>query len=535
MKTVLVFAPPANPTYTPLGIATLAEYIRHTESAANIEMVDLNLTTWRLLADSDQRGRACRDFMQGRAGDFYDRPQYQLHQEVMADISDRLTGRLDACRQYLEKEVLAPDLRDLMQHWAGLILRNDPDLIGFSIMYPRQVVVSLAVARYIRHLWNRSKGPERRIVIGGATASILNPAEILHACPFVDAVVAGEGEIALRMLCRDEPFERIPGLSYRGTGRILTNRKPDTLSLTEIPIPSFEDVDLPAYFNPTPVLSVIFSRGCMWRKCRFCAHNFSYSGYRKRQVAPFVDHLERLNVSKGVRHFYFADQYVDADDMNLLADEIVARRLDIAYHIMGRPTESYTPEVCRRLYEAGCRWISWGVESGSQRLLDLCAKGTNVETIHRVIRSAAQAGISNLLMMIFGLPASREADLDATFDLLDSLADVTDDITASSFQLWQNTAFAANAATFGLQVVGRERLFDSTDGPVHSLRLFHREKAADGALRPPSGPLEIARWQRRRRIMGNAPRLQGLPCEHTLLYTARGASGPQSCTTAAAS
>jgi hypothetical protein len=207
--------------------------------------------------------------------------------------------------------------------------------------------------------------------------------------------------------------------------------------------------------------------------------------------------------------------------MKRLADEIIARRLDIAYHIMGRPTESYTADVCRRLYEAGCRWISWGIESGSQRLLDVCAKGTRVETVERAVRNAGQAGISNLLMMIFGLPTSCDSDLEATFDLLDALADVTDDITCSSFQLWEKTAFAANPAACGLRITGRERFFDSPHEAVHSLRLFYREKATDGTLRPPSAALEIARWQWRRQLAGRHHKLEGLPSEHTLLYAAR--------------
>lgn len=148
-----------------------------------------------------------------------------------------------------------------------------------------------------------------------------------------------------------------------------------------------------------------------------------------------------------------------------------------------------------------------------------------MEVIQRAVRNAGQAGIANLLMMIFGLPTSTEADLDATLDLLDALADVTDDITSSSFQLWDKTAFAANPAAFGLQITGRERFFDSPYGPVHSLRLFHREKGCDGTLRPPSGPMEIARWQWRQRIAGRRHELEGLPCEHTLLYTARRKSG----------
>ncbi|MBE0536263.1 MAG: B12-binding domain-containing radical SAM protein [Phycisphaerae bacterium] len=521
MKASLVFAPPANPTYTPLGIATLAEYIRHKEPQVQIETLDLNISTWHLLADRSEWGRACRHFMQGKTGDFFDRPQYAAHQQAVMEIGHGLEKCLSSTRQYLEGGDLTGDLKEMLDYWATLVLQQDPELIGLSIMYPRQVLTSLALAKYLKSILHESGRAERRIVLGGATISALNPQEILQACSFVDAVVGGEGERALQMLCRGEAFEKIGGLSFRRPGRIVTNRKQETLSLMDIPLPSFDGVDLAAYLNPEPVASVIFSRGCMWRQCRFCAHNFSYSGYRRRAIVPFVDHLAKVNASKGVRHFYFADQYVDADDMKCLADEIIRKGLDIAFHLMGRPTASYTAEVCRRLYEAGCRWISWGVESGSQRLLDVCSKGTRVETIERVVRNAHEAGIANLVMMIFGLPTSCDSDLDATFDLLDALADVTDDITSSSFQLWGKTAFAANPAAFGLKITGREHFFDSPSGPVHSLRLFYRETVGDGTLRLPSGPLEIARWQRRQRLVGRRQELEGLSCEHTLLYTAR--------------
>lgn len=56
------------------------------------------------------------------------------------------------------------------------------------------------------------------------------------------------------------------------------NRKPDTLAAADVPLPMFEDLDPRARWNPTPVLPVVFSRGCKGRRCRFCAHNLSYSG-----------------------------------------------------------------------------------------------------------------------------------------------------------------------------------------------------------------------------------------------------------------
>jgi anaerobic magnesium-protoporphyrin IX monomethyl ester cyclase len=204
--------------------------------------------------------------------------------------------------------------------------------------------------------------------------------------------------------------------------------------------------------------------------------------------------------------------------MEVLAEEILNQGLKIYFHIMGRPTDDYTPEVLQKLFTAGCRWISWGIESGSQRLLDISLKGTSAEAILRIIKDSHQAGISNLLMMIFGLPTGTDEDFDATMDLLDDLVDSTDAISASSFQLFDKTVFSSAAKAFGLEIMGRELLFSSEHGSVHSNRFFYREKDKEGTTRPARGPLEISRFERRRLWNKQDSIFQHLACEHYLLY-----------------
>jgi anaerobic magnesium-protoporphyrin IX monomethyl ester cyclase len=347
---------------------------------------------------------------------------------------------------------------------------------------------------------------------------MMDAGEILNCCPFVDALVQGEGEQAMRQLCEKHPWSKIAGLSYRQDGRIVQNPKPATLSLSQIPLPMFEQLDCSAYFNPEPVVPVIFSRGCKWRKCRFCAHNFSYSGYRKHNISKFVDYLENIVRSINARHFYFADQYVDAEDMRQLSEEIISRRLNIAFHIMGRPTADYTPATLDTMSRAGCRWISWGVESGSQRLIDISNKGTSVETTLRVIKDAYKAGISNLPMMIYGLPTSGDIDLEQTFNMIDDMLEYCDDFTASSFKLFDKTAFASQAVKYDMRITGKEVLFTRAGRDVHSLRLFFREKGLDGSYRMPRGPYETDKWQRRKQMMGFISVFTDLCCEHYLIY-----------------
>lgn len=518
MKSVLVFAPCASPTYVPLGIASLSAFIKATNPQCRLNAVDLNIAVWNRFIDRQEEFQSFRNFVRGTSEDFFDETAYRRHQPTLKQLWTIQDDYIDMARRYLEKDTLGDEFRELLLYCSGLVLANDPEFVGFSIMYPRQVLLSLAIAKFLASACSTPGRTKPMIVVGGATISALYGEEILQACPFIDAVFEGEGETGLGMLCAGRDFCEIPGMVYRGTSGIVRNRKTETISLADLPSPDFGDLDLSRYFNPEPVVPVVFSRGCKWRKCRFCAHNFSYSGYRKRNVTRFVDYLSDLNWRIGARHFYLADQYVDAPDMNMLAEEILSRGSNVYFHIMGRPTDEYTPAVLQTLFKAGCRWISWGIESGSQRLLDISQKGTSVEAVRRIVRDAHQAGISNLLMLIFGLPTSRDEDFEATMDLLDDLIDSVDALTCSSFQLYDRTPFAAGARDFGLQITGRERLFSSEHGSVHSRRLSYREKGEDGTMRPPRGPMELTRLERRRLWTGQDSIFQHLCCEHYLLY-----------------
>lgn len=539
MRVVLVFTPLANPTYVPVGITTLCEYIHVHVPDCSIRAVDLNLRLWQETAGMSEAGRAFRDFMQGRDGDFYDRGRYDHYLGVWSELAQVHEQYVQHSKVYLEQGILDDAFEAVLKRCADEVLADKPELIGISVMYPRQVLFTLALAKYLDALLRRAEmthpgaaasgfcgsASRPRIILGGATLSALRDEEILTACPFVDGVFSGEGELGLQSLCEGQPFERIGGLAWRREGQIVRNRKPDTVPLAKIPQPRFEGIDLGAYYSPRPVVPVIYSRGCKWRKCRFCAHNFSYSGYRKRDNAAFVDYLVELKETHGVYDFYFADQYVDAEDMYLLSQEILRRGVAVNFHLMGRPTDSYTPELLETLSQAGCRWISWGVETGSQRLLDVCGKGTQVETIRRVLQDTHAAGISNLLMMIFGLPTSGDEDMRATLDFLDDMGPFVDDATCSSFQLWEKTGFANQAGAYGLKIVERERFVVCPEGPIHSLRLAFKEKGQDGNYRPGRGGGEAAQWQRRKKMAGWDSIYDGLCCEHYLLYAVHQSNG----------
>jgi radical SAM superfamily enzyme YgiQ (UPF0313 family) len=526
---LLLFMPPASPSYVPLGLASLRSYMAVHHPGLQVEALDLNLETWYRLAGEAGIERMVR-FMRGMEDDFFDPSSYLPEHERWCSVREAIELLLGHARHYLSTGELDQGLRSLLEHHARLVLERNPRLVGISVMYPAQLPLSAAFSRFIKSGRGGRAGScgysaAPAVVLGGASLSFVDPGELLRACPEVDGVVQGEGEQALAQLARGEELERVPGLSFRHEGSIRKNPKPDTLSMDLLPSPDFSDLDPWRYLNPTPVLPVLFSRGCAWRRCLFCAHNFSFSGYRARNVSTMAGELERF-YRRGIRHFYFADQFLDAHHLDALAGAILQRGLDIRFHYMGKPDEGYTPGCFEKLYAAGCRWISWGVETGSPRLLQLINKNTRVEVMGRVLRDAHRAGINNLAMMIFGLPTSTDQDLRLTLDFLCDLHESIDAVSASAFCLYRNTGFEKRAGSLGMSVDAAQELFRTHHGAVRSFKLSYREANAAGDLRKPRAQVELMEWERRKRWVFGPTFRERLCAEHYLLYASRGRHAP---------
>lgn len=525
MRMVLVFPPRAGATYVPLGIASLAPYIESRVPQARVRLLDLNIALWTQLAADDPQGQDLINFIQGRTGSFLDHAQTRFYNVIWDRLRRAMTQLGSQAEAYLATNEASVGFLSVLGSQVQQILSFEPDLVGISVLFPEQIPFAAALSRAVKQTVSGKKGTSCRVVLGGAMMSAMSIADLLSAVPEIDGVVRGEGEAAAAALCSGLPFETIPGLIYRQGEKIRENAKPLTLSLKALPPPDFSGLPLDAYFNPVSVLPVLFSRGCAWRKCRFCSHNFSFGGHRKKTVQAFVKELAEYNRGLGVCHFYSADEYILPQDMDAICEEIIASGLSISFHVLCKPTRDCTADRMALWSAAGCRWIGWGIETGSQRLLDLINKGTCVADIRSVIKNSAAAGISNLGLMIFGLPTSTDDDLEQTFDFLSHCYDSLCGTTASAFVLFDKTYFARNAKRYGMHIDQAVPLFYSNGTAVKSHRLKFREIASDGSLRVPRGAMEVSQWQRFRRWLGDPPLLEQLSSEHYLIHVSRSGNG----------
>lgn len=517
MRAVLAFPPLVSPTYVPLALATLAPHIRREAPSCSLDVVDLNISLWNDVAEASAAGLALRDFLQGRAGDFYDSIAYEAALPTWRRLRGELEALAHGVRRYLESGEGPSTAIDAL---IARVLASDPELVGLSITFPGQLLFALALARGVA-----KHSPRTRVVLGGASLSAVDANELLALVPEVDSVLLGEGEPGAGLLFAGAMADLIPGLMHRVGSGLQRNKKTPVTALSGLPSADFRELDLARYFNPTPVLPVVASRGCPWRRCRFCSHNFSFGSFRSKEAACVVEELAGHQARHGAWHFYFAEEDLSAGRLGALATALTERDLGLSFHAIARPSadfdvtagaldEAYWPA----LFNAGCHWISWGAESGAQRLLELVLKGTRVETIERVLSQSHAAGISNLLMLIFGLPSSTDEDLAETLDFIGRVYPTVDAISGGAFVLFAGTPFARQALRHGLHILGAQPLLQGPAGLLSSTRLSFKEISTDGSLRPSRGAQEVDSWRQRRAWLAAPHFVESLCAEHYLLY-----------------
>ncbi len=498
----------------PLGIAALAAHLRNALPEINLELNDLSVGMRRACFDDTEAANLTVPFFTGHFGNFFDEALYRAYQIELLAYFEQWRALENALNEALAHDFTAPEVGVYDARLQSLLPLDGDEVVGLSAAFPEQVLHAVFTAKLIKR-----RCPDIDVLLGGAALSVVDVDELLIAVPELDYVFRGEGEAGLTAFLEQRDPATIRGLSYRVNGSVYHNAQPHAVPVSTLPPADLGALPLQAYLNPVTVAPVSFSRGCRWRRCRFCSHNFSFSGYRTRPYEAFVRSLWDYKCVNDISRFYFSDQYIGADDLRGISEEILRQDLDIRFHVMGRPSSDYSREILETAFEAGCRWISWGVESFSARLLKTCNKGTLPADVARVLADSKKAKISNLAMMIFGLPGSDDASFQETLDTAAEVSDLVDAFTSSSFQLFEGTAFFRRAETFGLIPEARETLFAVLGNAVHSYRRGYSLRDGQGKRCLPRAANEVAKWKQWQLfVRGGETFFETLPAEHYLLY-----------------
>lgn len=298
----------------------------------------------------------------------------------------------------------------LSEERIGQLAREwQPDVVGISVLTP-VFEHSLDLAQKFKRA-----DPRVAVVLGNVHPTVYPEETLRNGC--VDAVVRGEGEVTLweylQYLHGERSVEGILGLSYRCEDRIVHNEdRPFERNLDVFPRCAYELMreNLPPGVAPSVVLT---SRGCPYR-CIFCASRVvSGHAYRTHSPERVVEDVEYLIRMYGVRHVLIVDDnfVLNRRRVEQICGAFIERGLHrrLTWSCQAR-ADAIDEDVVRILKEAGCVQLSFGIETGSQRLLDLIQKGERLEDSVRAVRLAHRAGIRTRGAFILGLPTETRKE-----------------------------------------------------------------------------------------------------------------------------
>jgi len=337
---------------------------------------------------------------------------------------------------YQVKVIDADALRLSWDDLKNRLKEENSDLVGItstSLSWPAMT----ETAKVCKEVF-----PNSKVVVGGFGVT-LEPERALNDSQEIDFVCLGEGEKTIidlvKALESDLPIREVRGLVLRTSeGIIRTEKQEVIMDLDTIPAPAYHLLEpgfekYPGvhgdYKGIKPPSIVMFaSRGCPHR-CIFCSLGSKVVRFRSPQ--KIVDEIEFYKNKFGVKSILiYDDEFIG---MSLqqnkwileICDEIIRRgHDDLGYLVEGRCSQFVDLNVLQKMKRAGIKWVWWGVESGSQKVLDSIKKDITVENVKRTFSLTKQAGLKSLMFIMVGFPEEQEEDIKKTADLL---ADVKPD------------------------------------------------------------------------------------------------------------
>jgi radical SAM superfamily enzyme YgiQ (UPF0313 family) len=269
----------------------------------------------------------------------------------------------------------------------------------------------------------------------------------------VSGLVGGEvehrlDEVVAAMLA-GQNLSKFPGIWTRHpVDRQLRWTPPPPLAdLDALPFPDYSDFPWNRY--PNKIVPLITGRGCGWGACSFCSDITSTAGrtYRTRSLGNVLGEIEHQYQRHGARLFAFVDLKLNSSQRMWagLIDNVQrvapGAQWIAAIHVDARQTDGLSAEALRAAAAAGMVRLTTGLESGSQRVLDRMAKGTDLAVTSRVLRDAESAGISVRNTMILGYPGEEPDDVRASAAFLASHRDCIERVMVNRFQIMTGTHF----------------------------------------------------------------------------------------------
>ena len=417
---ILVMTPAWQTKMVPLGLAYLSSFL--SSQGIKLKVLDLNV---ELFNNCD------------------DKEKYLWN---ISTINNFTPGQI--AQNFVQ--AFSKELKDFVE----ILCSSSAKLIGFST-----TVGSINMAVYLAHQI-KAKDPSKIIILGGPGcfwgASEIDPEKL------VDVFVVGEGELPLLEIVKrfksKECLSDLLGIQ----GTIICMDKtyysflpPNPVQhIDNIPFPTFSEFDLDKYnkgsmYKPLPML---ISRGCI-NNCSFCVdHKMNYP-FRLRNPYKVIEEIKFHLNQHGKTEFELNDLLCNGNLRQLeeICDLIISENIDIKWSSYAVIRTGMSLGLFKKMREAGCRYICYGMESASDVVLRKMNKRYISQIAEEVVRNTHTAGIETGVNIIIGHPGESEKEFNGTYKFVQRNKEYIDQITnVSTCFLIPESDLIKNHAKYGI-------------------------------------------------------------------------------------
>lgn len=455
-KTAIILLPPWSPLIVPLGITTVAEIFR--QNGIECKAFDWNI---ELLHEFEKK-----------YSESFNRDHELFWDSVYVspfwknnDLSQTKSG----------KEIISWVIQKLKD-----LIANNYTTFGFSVFESNYLFTSQIIG-ILRKIF-----PKAMILLGGpATHNIIEYQYNHKWLAKVDYIFYREIEATLPEFIRNFKEhlndKRFPGTAFlqrrkfftvanlkRITKKIIGENTGDNYyliytpyrqktNLSLIPDINFDNLNLSLYKSGG--IPIEFSRGCVGA-CAFCSETIRYRPYRNRTIDDLIRNIKIAMDKYQAKYINFICSALNGDKKHLteFCKTLISQKIKIKWGGNARPDRTLDAEMLLLMSSAGCYNLDFGLESGSDRVLHLMNKNTDVATASEIVKNCHSFGIQVAVNLIVGFPGETEKDLQDTISFIEKTFAMVEIFNVSKCYVDGQAPLGMYPVKFELRVKGNKVL-----------------------------------------------------------------------------
>lgn len=280
----------------------------------------------------------------------------------------------------------------LLEKYIQYIQDGGFTVVSFSLYYCNQEPTDWMAREIKRRI------PHITIMVGGPQCHAFPPG---NDKPYYDYVVTGEGEEIILKILEEVESNGVPTKQ-----NIIRQIDGQRLDLDKLPWADYSHFDLSEYSMPNGV-NAEFSRGCT-AKCVFCSETHFWK-YRGRSAGGILEEVISLNHNYGIDYIWFLDSLVNGNlkELRAFTKGIIASGIKIKWTGYARCDHRMDSEFYDDLAASGCHMLSYGIESGSNTVLEAMDKRVTVDEIEQNLKDGERVGVGAHSNWIIGFPTEK--------------------------------------------------------------------------------------------------------------------------------